>query len=735
MGLDIDEHLPGQDFSPRECFYMLLRARQGEFDHRVPVRVSASPIEPDLRCFFVKSLEESKKVSRGRTSPTEICVKYNNTARSRVWWSPEHNECLGIVIRKMGTKVRMPKDQSAGTEKHGYQGHWLVLLERPHPGPIKDKAIVRTYVLDNAPSMVQIWPTSWTSSPQQASSHLSSHNDLGMYPGPHDGQLAKTFPSNTGVSIPPLDEEEDGFDSDSHLPPAYVSHSTVLTKDSMLSGHGSAIVGTMSSAFDHSAHHGIRGRDPLVRMYSPPKDTSSGALPVYNHQQHEQPMQHQQRQHLLHYQDHHFTQSQRQQFEQPMHQPKFEQSQYSSHLSTHGSQAARQQQPQSRQQYYAHQNSFSSHNLFETSNTELQPHQQIQMQQEKMFAHGQPQKRPLYSQSNLYHEEQFSPQAGSPPPPPPPPFSQQQHQQQSQHRSTMRTQPFADYSLQRREVPDAQFRGQVAPRNTVSNTAAGFAKSNVQQNEREERLNGRQKIEGPQKRHRRSDTGYSDSKEFEYLQAALEDNNEKEETEEGNTSSMDAAMVAFDIFKSVCETFTSDEFARWYRLYSQTIFLPDIARSLKYHMDHDDLRFRKSFMFAPHLEFSDKSPVGLMVYKGTYAAGFVTVDQDDKATNIMDGLVMKGRDSRLYEETQASKMMFLCQHLYFKQMVTDGLLNPRDYWFHNLLRLPTGRCMVLRGHSVVTSGEGLSGEDVRHLHIQDVSDQYPEILALPDLPC
>ncbi|GBG34955.1 Hypothetical Protein FCC1311_111782 [Hondaea fermentalgiana] len=365
MVVDVDEPIPGQVFTLRDCFYMLLRARGGDFDARVPLRVSASPIEPSLRCFFVQSSEESKKVSKGRTSPTEICVKYNNTARSRVWWSPEHNHCLGFVIRKMGTKVRLPKDQPAGDLKHGFQGHWLVLLERSDPGPLREKAVVRTFVIETAPSMVQLWPTA-----------------------------------------PTIEDDE------------------------------------LASA---------------------------------------------------------------------------------------------------------------------------------------------------------------------------------------------------------------------------------------------------------------------------------------------------ANVMAYEIFKTVCDTFTPEEFTKWYQLYSQTIFIPRIAIELKRNMDRDDPRLRQSFMFASQMQFLPNVPKGILMYKGSYVKGFVTTKQDATATQIMDGLIMEGADARLYEETQASKIMLLCQHLHFKQLVTEGSLNPSDYWFHNILRLPTGRLMILRGHTWTVSRSEDIASEVRRCEMQDVTAAFPDIMRLPPL--
>ena len=55
----------------------------------------------------------------------------------------------------MGMKERVnDKTKQQAKERHGYEGHWLALLERPSRGPIKDKTLIREYILDNLVSCV-----------------------------------------------------------------------------------------------------------------------------------------------------------------------------------------------------------------------------------------------------------------------------------------------------------------------------------------------------------------------------------------------------------------------------------------------------------------------------------------------------------------------------------------------------------------------------------------------------
>mmetsp|Transcript_5226 Transcript_5226/g.9222 ORF Transcript_5226/g.9222 Transcript_5226/m.9222 type:complete len:327 (+) Transcript_5226:650-1630(+) len=199
---------------------------------------------------------------------------------------------------------------------------------------------------------------------------------------------------------------------------------------------------------------------------------------------------------------------------------------------------------------------------------------------------------------------------------------------------------------------------------------------------------------------------------------------------------LDATMVAFDIFKSVCDTFTAEEFKHWYDLYATDLFKPEITLGLKKCMEEQDPRLRRDFMYSKNLEFVPDMPVGRALYYGTYAEGLSVKNPDANFIKLTMVDRFPEGAKNFNEYIGESKIMNLCQHLYFKQLRDDGELDPCDYWFHSVIKLPTGTRYVVRAHCLVIERaiEGDVSSETRLIELQDVSHIYQDILNLPPLP-
>mmetsp|Transcript_17518 Transcript_17518/g.28358 ORF Transcript_17518/g.28358 Transcript_17518/m.28358 type:complete len:456 (-) Transcript_17518:1871-3238(-) len=145
---------PRRLFTHEEVFEMLYSAREGFIDPSIPKRPTASPIDKTVDTFFVVP----SAARRSAPGNDELRVKYNNCVRSKIWWSPKHHKKLGLVIRAMSMKTRADSKHGTSSLQHGFQGHWISLLERPDNEVIKDKAVIRTYIKENGIGFVQFWP-------------------------------------------------------------------------------------------------------------------------------------------------------------------------------------------------------------------------------------------------------------------------------------------------------------------------------------------------------------------------------------------------------------------------------------------------------------------------------------------------------------------------------------------------------------------------------------------------
>jgi hypothetical protein len=512
-------------FPNASVFEMLLRAREGKMDESLAVRSSASPIDISLpeRCFYVCA-EENLMRTRGRAHQNEICVKYSNCARSRVWWSPEHDNKLGMVARKMGMKSR-----SAREGRHGYEGHWLTLVERPDATPIADKTELRKFILPTALSLVQFWPIGGP----------GAQSDADISPGGDGGSSLVSSPKSRLV----LDEEDSAYYHASMGVPAAAIPAAAIPAAAIASAPRSPA--------------GKRPFGQAQQRQPPPPQSWAGATSEHHRQQQQQ---------------------------------------------------------------------LQSGNLEDAS--------ELSFLVDALDA-----KDLLAPSSHPDHAALASASASG--------------------AKLARTAP-------------------AAPAGALAADGGGTA-------EEEDRI--------------------------------------------------EHSLVAYEIFRGVCETFTEQEFKRWYDTFAATLFLPNVARGLKYFMDRGDPRLRADFMFSSNCMFLPDLPIARLEYSGSYAKGFRLTRVDPLAEAIL-GLVEHEVLGQLgvYESLVESKMMLICQHLFFKQMVAQSEIDLRQYWFHTILVVAGGR-RVVRSYSKVVSNFGDIDNELRTLDFQDASPAYQSILDLPPLPC
>jgi len=198
-------------------------------------------------------------------------------------------------------------------------------------------------------------------------------------------------------------------------------------------------------------------------------------------------------------------------------------------------------------------------------------------------------------------------------------------------------------------------------------------------------------------------------------------------------SNLDASLYVHTFFKTVCTTFDSSEFKKWYTQYAKDVFYPDFAKVLMRCIEEKDPRVDSSFLFQPAggtLAFAADKPIGWAYYTGNYGSGFEVIECDEVFQDIFGGETRNQRD--IYENCVDSRIVMMCLHMRFKQLVHDGVIDPHTYWFHQMFRNPfNGRRAVFRGF---TSWPDPDTNEVKHLHLQNVSDEYRHLLDMPCLP-
>jgi len=143
-----------------QVFELLEASEHGRMGRLVPVRPQASPINTDIRCFFVDPQAGSNMSDTERQNvlgPTEklVCVKYQSFGNGEVWWSEKHGYRKGVVARNMSRRVRTQKQGQ--DDDHGFSGRWYNLLARDDPNSPVTRATCRSFVVPNVPSLVQFW--------------------------------------------------------------------------------------------------------------------------------------------------------------------------------------------------------------------------------------------------------------------------------------------------------------------------------------------------------------------------------------------------------------------------------------------------------------------------------------------------------------------------------------------------------------------------------------------------
>ncbi|GBG34956.1 Hypothetical Protein FCC1311_111792 [Hondaea fermentalgiana] len=264
-----------------EIFELLLRARKGDLEKDMDQRGTASPIDPRVDLFYVIPGEPRRAQAR----EFEMRVKYSNCVRSKIWWSPKHGNRLGLVTRAMSMKTRSEAHQLNLSFQHGFRGHWVSLLERPEVTPITDKAVIRDYVLDKAPSLVQFWPIpESTPAPKTATSASDVHPvsripvapALSSAPAPHP-RASSSFHENVNNTQPPR------------------PYASVVRAD-----HARP----HQSHYNHFQHHHHRSEDEVSIPYN--------TGPTYAQQAYGQARPHPHQQHQHHHQHQHQRQRQHQ---------------------------------------------------------------------------------------------------------------------------------------------------------------------------------------------------------------------------------------------------------------------------------------------------------------------------------------------------------------------------------------------------------------------------------------
>mmetsp|Transcript_13147 Transcript_13147/g.15331 ORF Transcript_13147/g.15331 Transcript_13147/m.15331 type:complete len:602 (+) Transcript_13147:291-2096(+) len=161
--------------SMKQVFTILINAMKGELDPNIPVRPQASPIHPDISCFYVrKGSTSTAKIKKRKLAPDSqalISVKYQgfNPLNCEVWWSPQHQSLLGIISRPMSKQSRKTKLESEHNDSnrkknrvHGFTGYLFSLVRRSEAD--RDSGIgfanFKSLLVKDSYSLVQFWKVS-----------------------------------------------------------------------------------------------------------------------------------------------------------------------------------------------------------------------------------------------------------------------------------------------------------------------------------------------------------------------------------------------------------------------------------------------------------------------------------------------------------------------------------------------------------------------------------------------
>mmetsp|Transcript_20628 Transcript_20628/g.40513 ORF Transcript_20628/g.40513 Transcript_20628/m.40513 type:complete len:772 (-) Transcript_20628:37-2352(-) len=751
-----------------EIFELLLRARNGDLDEALSRRGTASPIDPRVGLFYVVPGEPR----RGQPKGTEMRVKYSNCVRSKVWWSPKHNNCLGVVSRAMSMKTRSEAHQSRMSFQHGFRGHWVSLLERRSVEPIRDKAIIRDYVLDKSPSLVQFWTIPDKSGP--AASVTS----------PPSSPASVVSPVHTPVIM---------------SSPTGTPSSTFATVPSEISVQASANASSVSLVSGETDNHSKQYKP----LYYVNQETSQASPPVTAPHQRHRVNHHNRHQHR------HHPPSQPSSHGMPppniptgiIIQPNFRtmpSRQYSaeSYSSTSSADVSIPSVP-SHSNLVANSTmnsrtigANSSANMYEPSYNRVNRNDLNCVGSEEAQFREAAQGHELDTTDGLHmdlaglelvapplqelcgNEYEFS-QDG-----PFPAFEEESLQIPSPlpgmepHQNHT---PYANYGQHHTgsglkhahgsEFPYPITSSQTQPSGSM--TSHPSAKSlcspvspdveNSAQNEFEH-LGERRKFDCPAQdtRHRvaRRISTSGDTFESKTLPIYREDLElalnciMSGPPSEGSATDVDystiddniplpddqgAAVVAFDLFKKACDIMDPAEFAIWYKRHVSKLFEPSIMSRIKSCLDKHDPRLDPEFLVPLQPVWHSNRPIATAILEGTYVDGFKMHQGSPELSKLIgcDTESESFKELDFYDHILESKILDLFAHLVYKKRVADGAMKPLDYCYQCIINV-SGRRFVMLCHIKWEITQ--SGLCYLHSKFQDVSSDFERILNLPPLP-
>jgi len=187
-----------------------------------------------------------------------------------------------------------------------------------------------------------------------------------------------------------------------------------------------------------------------------------------------------------------------------------------------------------------------------------------------------------------------------------------------------------------------------------------------------------------------------------------------------------ADIFSFELYSQAYRLLADEEFNMWKTIFTTQFHDADVAKNFYRDLLADDPRLRPSFTFSARCSFLSGLPTAKIVIQGSYGSGFKV----KKAQRSFMQLMETGSLADLVlERIMDLKTTMLMGPLFFKQLVADGTLNPKDFWLHFIAELPISGRSVLRGHVV----RNQDSPDSFILELQNVSKFYTAILALSSL--
>lgn len=202
--------------------------------------------------------------------------------------------------------------------------------------------------------------------------------------------------------------------------------------------------------------------------------------------------------------------------------------------------------------------------------------------------------------------------------------------------------------------------------------------------------------------------------------------------------SQEVSPFSNDIMNHASQVLSEEEFRKWYITSASTLFTPEISISIESAFHRNDPRISELFMYPSDPSmccFLSDLPKGTAFFFGGFSCGFNIDECDKEACTIVEDENPRNKPD-LYEQRMDCQVMFLFQHLLYKQKLARNQIDPLDFWMQTILRLPSGRRIVVRMHLQVIYPKVLNIDPRNQkskLQIQDISHLYYDLLALPPL--